>query len=114
MTVEFVLDEPRGIVLSAIASEWSIINRKQSLEDNNFDLKRVNDAPGTGAFQFVNFVSGEKWELEAFGDYWNEGLPYLQGVELLHVPGAPNSCSGFDGAGPTMDLGSAPWLWETL
>ena len=88
LTVEFVLDEPRGIVLSAIASEWSIINRKQSLEDNNFDLKRVNDAPGTGAFQFVNFVSGEKWELEAFGDYWNEGLPYLQGVELLHVPGA--------------------------
>jgi ABC-type transport system substrate-binding protein len=42
--------------------------------------------PGTGPFKFVDFLPGEKIILEANPDYWNPELPYVDGIELLHVP----------------------------
>ena len=51
LTVEFVLAEarPSAFVLSAIASGWNIIVRKQTLEDNDFNLREgegTTPAPG--------------------------------------------------------------------
>jgi peptide/nickel transport system substrate-binding protein len=88
-TIEFVLHEPRpaSFMLAAFASGWNVIVRKQTLEDNNYNLRRVLNYPGTGPFRHVRRVDKEVWVMEKNRDYWNEGLPYLDGIEFYNFPG---------------------------
>ena len=46
----------------------------------------MSETPGTGPFKFGEFIEGEYLHLEANTDYWNEELPYLDGLRHLHVP----------------------------
>ena len=87
LTVQFVLSEsrPASMVLSAIASGWNGIVRKQTLMDNNFDLKRVKGYPTTGPFKFIEYSDNESFEVERNDDYWNGELPYLDGLKFLHA-----------------------------
>ena len=72
--------------MSAIASGWNIIVRKKTLEDNNYNLRKVMLAPGTGPFRHVRRVENEVWVMEKNPNYWNKGLPYLDGIEFYHAP----------------------------
>lgn len=87
-TVRFELDEarPTSFMLGAFASGWNIIVRKKTLEDNNYNLRQIPNYPGTGPFRHVRRVDKEVWVMEKNPDYWNEGLPYLDGVEIYHLP----------------------------
>lgn len=87
-TVEFKLSEarPQTFMLAAFASGWNIIVRKKTLEDNNYNLRQIPDFPGTGPFKHVKRVDKEVWIMEKNKNYWNEGLPYLDGVEVYHLP----------------------------
>ncbi len=86
-TVEFKLSVPRppDFIMGAIASGWNGIVRKKTLEDNNYNLRKTLDVPGTGPFRSVHRVEQEIWTMEKNKDYWNEGLPYLDGIEFLHA-----------------------------
>ena len=86
-TVEFKLSEPRpsSFMMSAIASGWNVILRKQTLEDNNYDLRRLAIYPGTGPFRSVRRSEGEVWVMERNPNYWNTGLPYLDRIEFYHA-----------------------------
>src|SRR5229473_4791303 len=86
-TVEFKLSEPRPVnfMMSAIASGWNVIVRKKTLEENNYNLRKVVIYPGTGPFRSVRRVENEIWVMEKNPNYWNKGLPYLDGVEFYHV-----------------------------
>src|SRR5262252_5120254 len=86
-TVEFKLSEQRPInfMMSAIASGWNVIVRKKTLEDNNYNLRKVEVYPGTGPFRSVRRVENQLWVMEKNPNYWNKGLPYLDGVEFYHV-----------------------------
>jgi ABC-type transport system substrate-binding protein len=95
-TVEFKLSEARPInfMMSAIASGWNVIVRKKTLEDNNYNLRKVVTYPGTGPFRTVRRVENEVWVMEKNPNYWNKGLPYLDGVEIYHVlPFSPEMAS---------------------
>ena len=47
-------------------------------------------APGTGPFKTVRRVENEVWVLEKKKDYWNKGLPYLDGIEFYNlIPFSP-------------------------
>ena len=95
-TVEFKLSEPRPInfMMSAIASGWNVIVRKKTLEDNNFNLRKVVTYPGTGPFRSVRRVENEVWVMEKNSNYWNKGLPYLDGIEFYHaLPFSPEMAS---------------------
>jgi peptide/nickel transport system substrate-binding protein len=85
-TVEFTLREarPKAFVLGAFASGWNAIVRKKTLEDNNYNLRQVLYAPGTGPFRHVRRVDKEVWVMARNPDYWNAGLPYLDGIEFYH------------------------------
>ena len=87
-TIEFKLSEPRpqNFMLGAFASGWNIIVRKQTLEDNDYSLRQIPDYPGTGPFRSVKRIDKEVWVMERNPDYWNEGLPYLDGIEFYHLP----------------------------
>ena len=56
LTVQFSLSAPRSFFLEAIASGWNVIYRKQMLEDNHFDLRKLKVAPGTGPFIFDAYL----------------------------------------------------------
>jgi peptide/nickel transport system substrate-binding protein len=86
-TVQFKLAEPRPInfIMSAIASGWNVIVRKKTLEDNNYNLRKVEIYPGTGPFRSIKRVENESWTMERNPNYWNKGLPYLDGIEFYHV-----------------------------
>ena len=91
-TVEFKLAVPRppDFIMGAIASGWNGIVRKKTLEDNNYNLRKTLDVPGTGPFRSVKRVEQEVWVMEKNKDYWMEGLPYLDGIEFYHgLPFSP-------------------------
>jgi peptide/nickel transport system substrate-binding protein len=86
-TVQFKLSEPRppSFIMSAIASGWNVIVRKKTLEDNGYNLRKVEIYPGTGPFKSAKRVENETWQMERNANYWNKGLPYLDGVQFFHA-----------------------------
>jgi len=86
-TVQFKLSEPRppNFIMSAIASGWNVIVRKKTLEDNGYNLRKVEVYPGTGPFKSQRRVESEIWVMEKNKNYWNKGLPYLDGIEFYHA-----------------------------
>ncbi len=86
MTVKFTLSSPRAYFMNLLADPAMVIYSKATLEANKNDLREVQLAPGTGAFKFVEYKTAEKWTLERNPDYWDSELPYLDKIELLHVP----------------------------
>ncbi|MSP04086.1 MAG: twin-arginine translocation signal domain-containing protein [Acetobacteraceae bacterium] len=92
-TVQFKLSEarPANFIMSSIASGWNGIFRKKTLEDNAYNLRRVENIPGTGPFKSKRRVENELWVMEKNPTYWNKGLPYLDGVEFYHaLPFSPD------------------------
>ena len=65
-TVEFKLSEPRPVtfMMSAIASGWNVIVRKKTLEENHYDLRKIQVYPGTGPFHSVKYTENEVWIME--------------------------------------------------
>ena len=91
-TIEFKLSEPRpaNFIMSGFASGWNVIFRKKTLEDNQYNLRRVVDIPGTGPFKSKRRVENEVWVMERNAKYWNKELPYLDGIEFYHgLPFSP-------------------------
>ena len=84
-TVQFNLNSPRPFFLNLLTPTNALIYSKKSLEENNYDMRQVI-APGTGAFRFVDHLPAEKWVMERNPDYWDPELPYVDGLEMLHVP----------------------------
>jgi peptide/nickel transport system substrate-binding protein len=87
-TIAFELSEPRpsSFMLGAFASGWNIIVRKKTLEEHDYNLRNVVDSPGTGPFKHVRRVDKEVWVMEKNPHYWNKGLPYLDRLEIYHLP----------------------------
>src|SRR5207245_2287209 len=85
LTVEFRLTEPRSYLLRGLAAGFNVIMRKQTLEENNYDLRRQPVYPGTGPFRHKSLEAGVVRKLERNPDYWNPALPYLDGIEIYHL-----------------------------
>jgi peptide/nickel transport system substrate-binding protein len=95
-TVEFKLAAPRSVnfMMSAFASGWNVIFSKKTLEENNYDLRKVLNIPGTGPFKTQRRVENEIWVMERNPNYWNQGLPYLDGIEVYNLlPFSPELAS---------------------
>ncbi len=72
---------PISFMMSAFASGWNVIVRQKTLEDNNYNLRKVVTYPGTGPFRSVRRVENEVWVMERNPNYWNKALPYLDGID---------------------------------
>ena len=84
-TAVFHLSAPRSYFLNVLSATTAYIYSEASLQENDFDRRDVI-APGTGAFKFVDHQPAERWLLERNPDYWDAELPYIDQLELLHVP----------------------------
>jgi peptide/nickel transport system substrate-binding protein len=87
-TIAFQLSEPRpsSFMLGAFASGWNVIVRQKTLADNDNNLRNVMDFPGTGPFKHSRRVDKEVWVMEKNPQYWNKGLPYVDRLEIYHLP----------------------------
>jgi ABC-type transport system substrate-binding protein len=86
--IEFRMTEPRprSYMLGAFSSGWNIIVRKKSLEEHGGNLRQVMNYPGTGPFKHVERRDKEVWIQERNQNYWNKGLPYVDRLEIYHLP----------------------------
>src|SRR6202045_673479 len=95
-TVEFKLSEDRPVnfMMSALASGFNVILGKKTLEENHYDLRKVQIYPGTRPFRSAKYTENEVWIMEKNKNYWNKELPYVDGIEFYHVlPFSPEMAS---------------------
>jgi peptide/nickel transport system substrate-binding protein len=83
MTVEMTLGSSDALFGREL-SEWAILPASQ-YESEGVDGIEANPI-GTGAFKFVSWDRGDRIVLEAFEDYWNEGLPLVDGIIFRPIP----------------------------
>lgn len=86
MTVKVVAagGEPNPLLLREMADNWAIVPPGYIAEvgEEGFAEHPV----GTGPFQFVEWSKGDRIVMEAFPDYWEEGLPKLEQVIFRPIP----------------------------
>jgi peptide/nickel transport system substrate-binding protein len=79
-TVVITLNAPDAAFLTTLAQPALVIYSEAFVMANNNDVSQV--AMGTGPFRFVEYVPNTRIVLEKNPDYWEEGLPYLDGIEM--------------------------------
>lgn len=81
--VEFVLNQPLGSFLQNMGMNYFAITSPAALEEFGSD---INENPvGTGPFVFDNWTKNSTIELSKNEEYWDEGLPKLDGVTFTVV-----------------------------
>jgi len=82
-TVVFELKQPSASMLDNMASPFNCIYSAAKIKDNpKFPETTVL---GSGAFQFVEYVRGSHWISKRFDDYFQKGLPLLDGYKAFFV-----------------------------
>jgi len=79
-TVVMTLHAPDASLLATLAGGTCVIYSEEFVKANNNDVSQV--AMGTGPFKFVEYVPNTRIVLERNENYWEEGLPYLDGIEM--------------------------------
>lgn len=84
-TVKFTLDSPYADFLTAsIAGPVGIVPKDYA---ESVGLDGFNQAPvGSGPFKLVRHDLGDKIVFERHEDYFRDGLPYLDRIEVLIIP----------------------------
>ena len=83
LTVVFNLSAPQAPFLGSIASGWAAVLPKSLIDSgHDFDSEPV----GTGPFKFVEWVRDNKIVLEKNSDYWMQGLPMVDKVDMFIIP----------------------------
>ena len=83
-TVEITLAAPDASFLSTITGSSCIVMSKAFVEANNNDVSQV--AMGSGPFKLDEYIPNTSLKMSRNEHYWEEGLPYLDGLEMLIVP----------------------------
>ena len=82
LTVVFNLKWPKAAILEVIGMPYHIMRPKHVYEN---DLEALRDKIPTvisGPFENVEWLAGEKYVYEKRPDFWDQPLPYLDGLEL--------------------------------
>lgn len=78
-TVVLTLKAPDASILSALTDPSCIIVPKEVVEQNG-DLSQT--AVGSGPFTFKEYIPNTSLKLEKNPNYWETGLPLLDGIEM--------------------------------
>jgi peptide/nickel transport system substrate-binding protein len=85
LTARFVLTQPyAAFPIVSIAGPIGVLS-KAAYDEMGADSFARNPI-GAGPFEFVEWTSGDSIELKRFDGYWQEGLPYLDGLTFKIVP----------------------------
>lgn len=82
-TVVITLSAPDSSFLAKLMGTSIAIVPQEVVEENG-DLMQV--MVGTGPFRYVDYVPNSVVTLERNPDYWEEGKPYVDGMEMQIIP----------------------------
>ena len=86
-TVTITLTQPSFIMYNYLCgSSWVMYSKKFVESVTADDLK--NQAVGTGPYVITDYIPNQKMSLKANADYWQEGVPYFDGIEIIMNPDA--------------------------
>jgi peptide/nickel transport system substrate-binding protein len=84
LTAEVTMSLPWAAFPAALTSQVGYVVAPVMLADETKDA--ASRAPvGSGPFSFVEWVPNSRWVGTANTNYWQEGLPYLDGVEFRPI-----------------------------
>jgi peptide/nickel transport system substrate-binding protein len=78
-TLVLTLKRPDSLIPLALGARHAMIVKDGTTEFS------VDTAIGTGPFKIKSFQPGQSWEVEKNPDYWEEGIPYLDGVRAVMI-----------------------------
>lgn len=79
------LEKPYAPLLSSLALFGASIVPEAVVKENGADYLTTNPV-GSGPFSLEDWKRGQKIVLKKNPEYWQEGKPYLDGVEIMPVP----------------------------
>jgi len=80
-TVVVTLEQPEASFLTILSTAGSVIFSRAFVEAHDGDISQV--ANGTGPFIFKDYVPATSVSFEKNPNYWEAGLPYLDGIEAV-------------------------------
>jgi peptide/nickel transport system substrate-binding protein len=85
LTAEVTMSQPWAAFPAALTSQVGYVVAPVMLDDATKEA--ASRAPvGSGPFRFKEWVPNSRWVGEANESYWQEGLPYLDGIEFRPIP----------------------------
>ncbi|GED46348.1 ABC transporter substrate-binding protein [Vreelandella aquamarina] len=96
-TVVFTLKNPFGPFLLAFEAGTMPMMPKHIYEGTDFRTNEANNNPiGTGPFKFESWERGRVIQLIKNEDYYEEGLPYLDGINWHVIPDASSRAVAYE------------------
>ncbi|MFU8770826.1 MAG: ABC transporter substrate-binding protein [Anaerolineales bacterium] len=83
-TIEITTDAPKPMLLRTIAIDWSIVPPLYHQELGEIEFG--NNPVGTGPFEFVEWVKGDRIVLRANPNYWDAGYPKVETLIFRPIP----------------------------
>ncbi len=92
-SIRFNLPQFNNAVFTQI-SDMLLIS-PSAVEKNGTDWAKTNPV-GTGPFKQTEFIRDVSLTKMKFDDYWDEGLPYLDGIKMIVIPDATSAKMSFE------------------
>ncbi len=87
-TVKLTLKRTYASLLPMLAQGWMGIYSKDFVESKGGMEIMKKEMMGSGAFKFKEYVRGTSISIMKNPDYWQKGVPYLDGVQVFLIPDA--------------------------
>ena len=85
-TVRFTLSSPNASLPMTLGNKYGAVVPAGTFDDETAKTRMNSESVGTGPFRLAEFNPNSNLALERFEDYWEEGAPYLDGINFTFLP----------------------------
>ncbi|WP_102958112.1 ABC transporter substrate-binding protein [Mangrovicella endophytica] len=85
-TVRFSLSVPNAALPMALGNKYGAVVPAGTFDDENARNLMNVQSFGTGPFKLVEFTPNSHIVLDKNEDYWDKGMPYLDGIDFAILP----------------------------
>jgi len=85
-TVRFTLSSPNASLPMTLGNKYGAVVPAGYFDDENARNRMNAESVGTGPFRLVEFNPNSNLVVEKFEDYWEDGAPYLDGINFSFLP----------------------------